>query len=309
VSQLNYHNSDSIEGTFSVRQVVFWNGLHYLIIDKGAFDGSSPDNNTTAYQELAKITTNGYIEEVDFILYDFNDDVIIWQEDKRGNKWNPDGVDSFQRGNDLYKNVYVNNGANIDSINQRGTILSITLFDTVTVVFDNTNEGQITGCTFGGGSIINCNFNLGKTLDLCSIAPIADITFDNTKSYAYKTINSLASNFEADLNMDSLSIYTGTQLIIPTNLNYVGVFTIINNTGQTITKIVNLPASHKVRFYVENGNTQLFSHTTIANPAVNLLVSDAAAVNTIVGRADGSDFIEYELSGRKNRRYNAVIAA
>jgi hypothetical protein len=109
--------------------------------------------------------------------------------------------------------------------------------------------------------------------------------------------------------MDSLSIYTGTQLIIPTNLNYVGVFTIINNTGQTITKIVNLPASHKVRFYVENGNTQLFSHTTIANPAVNLLVSDAAAVNTIVGRADGSDFIEYELSGRKNRRYNAVIAA
>jgi len=290
--------------------IVFWNGNHYVVTDDAAFAGTDPSATPLAYTLLTKSVANGYIEEVDFILYDFTNDTIIWQEDERGNKWNPDGVDSFQRGNDLYKNVYVNNGANIDSINQRGTILSITLFDTVTVVFDNTNEGQITGCTFGGGSIINCNFNLGKTLDLCSIAPIADITFDNTKSYAYKTINSLASNFEADLNMDSLSIYTGTQLIIPTNLNYVGIFTLRNNGAVTITKITNFPeAVPKIRFYIQAGNSKIFDHTAIGSAVADNLVSDAAAINTIVGRTNGSDFIEYEKAGNLNRRYNAVILA
>ena len=53
----------------------------------------------------------------------------------------------------------------------------------------------------------------------------------------------------------------------------------------------------------------MFSHAAIVGAILDQLVSDAAATNTITGRTNGSDFIEYERAGNLNRRYNAVILA
>ncbi len=102
------------------------------------------------------------------------------------------------------------------------------------------------------------------------------------------------------------------RITIPTDYNYIGIFTLINNTGQTITQINGLPTTHDCSFEVEDGNTQLFNHTAIGVAVVNNLVSDAAAVNTIVG--DNGDFLIYKkatIAGGiiVNQRINGVIAA
>jgi len=107
--------------------------------------------------------------------------------------------------------------------------------------------------------------------------------------------------------MANVSFFSAGTLTIPAFLNYVGEFTLINNSGQNIDKIVNLPTNHKTsKFKVEAGNTQTFSHTAIGSSVADNLVSDAATTNSIIGRANGSDVIEYEKSGTLNLRTNIV---
>jgi hypothetical protein len=181
---------------------------------------------------------------------------------------------------------------------------------------NNTHEGFIQYTSFSGMGTWQANFNATKGLYGCNIESYNSWTFDNTcggliNGYEGKSIVGNYSDFPATLDMTDGEDYdlASTTLTIPTNNKYIGIFTLNNNAGATITKIVNIQTYLKTRFYVESGNTQLFSHETIATASANELVSDAAAINTIVGRINGSDFIEYEKSGTLNRRYNAVILA
>lgn len=286
--------------------VVIWDGLHYESVT-GAV-GTAPSGDVVNWVLVPKSAAD-YIEEVDFILYDFDNDAIFERHDKRGNKWNPSYITSFQAGNDQTLGNVVSHQSDVNIINQRGLITNNT--------FAGTNNGYLiadnnfTGF-FRNNYLKDTNITIEgtATVEVCNIQLTSgSIVFETGVLHQNKTINDLGSTFEADLDMDDAAIYTANQLTIPTTLNYIGIFTLRNNGAVTIDKITNLPSTHKVRFYVQAGNSKLFSHTTITNPAVDLLVSDAAAINIIVGRADGSDFIEYELSGRKNRRYNAVIAA
>lgn len=287
--------------------IVFWNGNHYEVIDDAAFAGTDPSATPLAYTLLSKSVANGYIEEVDFIFYDFANDKIIKRVDERNNEILYDGINNFQWGNDLVKaNKNISNNS-FFIINQRGIFLRNTMIGACSVVCDETHEGTVVSCNFNGGTAFFCNLDSGELLQNCSIDTNVSIVFDPTKSYSNKSINSLGSTFEADL--DIASAFAAGTLTIPVTYNYIGIFNLLNSAGETIDEIVNLPTTHKCRFYPTVGATQLFSHSAIAGATANQLVSDAAAINTITGRTNGSDFIEYEKAGNLNRRYNAVIAA
>lgn len=292
------------EGTFTNGTIVFWNGLHYEVTDDGAFDTTDPATNVLAYTLLSKSIANGYIEEVDFILYDFANDSITRRIDKRNNDVQLTSISVFQWGNNsVARNTLINEGY-YNCINNRGTIQNNTLTDNVTVTSDNTNEGSISSSIFSGSSTYTANFSGVGKLKKCTLSPsyYVTIVFKPTVDHDGKTFNGLGSTFEAELDMDDVAIYAANQLTIPTTLNYVGIFTLRNNGAVTIDKITNLPITHEVNFYVQSGNSKLFDHTAIGAAVADELVSDAAAINTIVGRTNGSDRIGYRRSGNLNVR-------
>jgi len=297
----------SNQGTYSNNDIVFWNGIMYQVIDDTQFGSNDPESNSNAYASLTKNVTNGYILESHSLSYDvFDTDSILERKDKRGNIVNGPG-NFFQWGNDnVEKNVDQTNI--IDCINQRGQIQLNIVNSTRSVYVSNLFTASIRKCYFG----VNANVVLNDCILSGCVFNSKNVLFElsNGVSFIEKAVDELRSTFNADLDMSDASVFSAGELNIPTELNYIGEFTLINNTGQTISKIVNLPDTHRTtRFYSESGNTQSFQHVAVAGAVADTLNADAVSTNAIIGRSDGSDFIEYERSGIKNIRTNIVKLA
>jgi len=287
--------------------IVFWNGNHYEVTDDAAFAGKDPSDNSLAYTLLSKSVVNGYIEEVDFILYDFVGDSIFKRQDKRGNDINTNYVNSFQWGNDVVTDVVVVKSSDIDIQNQRGSISRIKIQgqnngylsadNNFTGVFVNNYIFETSISLTGAGAFIS-----GCSFEYCQ----GGIYFNGGESYNSKQINQLGSTFEATID---LTMFSSGTLTIPTNLNYIGIFT-NQDIGGNIDEIVNLP-NHLTTFKSIVGVNYSFVHSNVAGATINQLISDAATTNTIVGAHN--DFIQYNkvvVNGvNVNQRYNAVIAA
>lgn len=114
--------------------------------------------------------------------------------------------------------------------------------------------------------------------------------------------------------IDMSTAFVAGVLTIPAPDQEADIFNLINNSGAVITEIVgNSTVIGKIqRFAPQVGFSYDFSHAGVAAATNNQLISDAAAINTVVG--DDGAVIEYErvtISGGRvvNRRYNAVIPA
>lgn len=296
-----------------------WNGFHYLNLTGAT--GTAPNGDAVNWQLIPKSTTD-YIEEIDFIQYDFANDWLIRREDKRGNKvrgysdeFGDTAIDYFQWGNDAVTFNRIEGASTYECYNNRGILFNNYSYDTVNMVSSQANVGTVESSCFKGNTNVTCDFNTNKGLKYCEVrasaSTIGSVVFDTTALYEKNKLDVGYSDFPANLDMTDGQAYAlaTTTLTVPTSLKYVGIFTLINNSGASTSKIVELPTNHKLRFYVAAGNTQIFSHTAIAGAVADQLISDAAAANTITGRTNGSDFIEYERAGNLNRRYNAVISA
>lgn len=295
-----------LAGLVANTSVTIWNGLQYTNLT--GVVGTAPDGDLVNWAVIPK-TNLTYIQEIDFILYDFVGDSIIEINDKRNNKIvTAQAVENFQFGNDSVRNNTVISNGLLSCINQRGVVINNVVESNGALVLSELHEGTIRFCSFIANQV-NGDLDAGIEYTECYFDLIFNITLVPSVSQIDKKISKNESTFEIDLDMTDGADYTlaTTTLDITTDRNYFGIFNLLNNTGQTISKISNLPSTHKSRFYVENGNTQLFNHNTIIGAVANMLVSDAAAINTITGRINGSDLIEYEKAGNLNRRYNAVI--
>lgn len=302
--------------SFDNGSIVFWNGLHYIVIDDGGFDTTDPATNGDAYEILVKSVANGYIEEVDFILYDFVNDVILERQDKRGNKVANYVNNSFQWGTDRVANNIISNSASYTCINQRGVIIANTLLETVIISTDNTNEGTITGNLFKGSPFLTINKALGTFMLNCDIYLTDNIvfgyTFNINSTDIGKQFTSLGSTFETTLDMDDVSFYdAGTDtLTVPIDLNYIGLINLLNCAANPILKITNLPNVGEVEFKVATpADTVVFTNTAIGLAVANNLVADVVGVNTLTGRTNGNDFIRYRKSGTLNVRTTGSIMA
>lgn len=283
--------------------VVAWNGLQYVNIT-GSNGGTNPSVDTTNWTVMPKATNlSNYYREVDDILYDFVADTLIYRADNRGNKISKN-LTAFQWGNDVSTNNVSDNSSTLNNINSRGETNRNILTSNSTLVLDNTFSGDFKNNILGESislTVINA-----ITIDSCSFLTGSTISI-GTNNHVSKTISSGFSNFESNIDM-STEFATGS-ITIPTSSNYVGIFNLINNSAQTISKIVNMPTNHECFFKVENGNNQIFSHTAIGSAVLDNLVSDAATSNTVTGRTNGGDYISYKRSGTLNVRSNVVILA
>ena len=112
--------------------------------------------------------------------------------------------------------------------------------------------------------------------------------------------------------MNSALIYdlATKKLIIPSDYSYCGIFTLTNTTSKTIEKIANSSSSHNSTFKPNNAEIVLFKHTLVSSATANDLLCDApSSTNTITGRTNGCDFIEYQNSGNLLLRFNLVVVA
>lgn len=296
----------SLEASISTGDIVFWNGLHYQVTDDAAFAGTNPAATPLAYTVLPKSAANvGYIREVDFVHYNIVGDYFAFRADNRDNKvWYNDGV--FQWGND---NVTKNTDTlgTFNCRNNKGSISNCYSNTTLGVLLSEANAGSIDSCVFGRNADVEFILSIAGLMDRCEFNSLDPLIFSGADSFTGECITESSSSFPVDLDMSDAGIFAAGVLTVPSAKNYAGIITLVNNTGQTISKIENTPSSRFIRFKVEAGNTQDFSHAAIGVAVADNLVSDAAAVNTIVGRANGSDFIDYRRSGNINVRENAAI--
>jgi len=296
--------------------IVFWDGIMYQVIDDTLFDTNSPDANASAYTPLTKNVNNGYILECDAIIYDFITDIILYREDKRSNRIRG-SIERFQWGND---NVINNNcqSFNFDIINQRGGFNNNTT-NLAALYLTNQNLGDISNNTFENSTIFSMDLSAGFSINYCTIKNIYT-SFDSNIDYSNCTANPGYSDFTMELDMSDAAIFSSNTLNLPVDYKHIGIYLLINNTGQTIQKITGIDdryaafptpsaAVFNKRFIVQAGNTQSFQNVAVAGAVANTLNADAVVVNTIVGRVDSSDYIEYAKSGTKNIRTNIVKLA
>jgi hypothetical protein len=98
-------------------------------------------------------------------------------------------------------------------------------------------------------------------------------------------------------------------LNIPIGSNYCGIF---NYTGLAVltSQIANLSANHRSTFTANAGSVLNFSHTLIGVAVANQLISNnSPIINSLIGRVNGNDVIEYGRSGIFNQRFNVIINA
>jgi len=160
---------------------------------------------------------------------------------------------------------------------------------------------QLTGASIGS-KILNCSFQNASSVIIASLTTVIN----------GKTINNGFSNFETSLDMNSALIYNvATQkLTIPTDFSYCGIFTLTNTTSNTIEKILNTSSFHNSTFKPNNAEIVLFKHTLVSAAVANNLLCDApSSTNTLTGRTNGCDFIEYQNSGTLLLRINLVVVA
>lgn len=304
--------------------IVFRDGLQYQMTDFASKDLTEPSINP-GYTLLPKSETNvGYIQEVDFILYDFFNDVIIKRICKRGNEICKEGIDIFQWGNDVVNYNTVKELGKMNCINSIASAIDTCIVSGYcSVVIGSDFEGTVSAnffdnqqntITFGSGSynVYGCTF--GKFPDAITLSEDVD---HNTKE-----ISTLGSTFECTLDLTDGADYDlgTTTLTIPTNLNYIGKF-FLTGVNCTIDKIIKDWAGnveYTPRSLAGAGviYAYTFNHAAVATLADNELVSDAGVPNVVNQRAFGrpSDSLKYETiigSGGNvyHKRINGEILA
>lgn len=127
----------------------------------------------------------------------------------------------------------------------------------------------------------------------------------------YSKIRSGFSNWVAYLDFNDITIWNGTNLTINSVYSYVGYFFTQNaNPATPIVKIINMPTNHDCNFSPVDTQQCAFQHTSIGVSVANDLVSNApVGIDIIIGRTNGTDFIQYRASGTKNIRTNLVLLA
>lgn len=151
-------------------------------------------------------------------------------------------------------------------------------------------------------------------IEFCEASDSNTVYLDNVlAAYSYKKIRKGYSNWELTVDCSNPANYdlpTLTLTIPPAGTNFYGIIILTNSTGLVIQKIVNESDNHITRFMPADTFSVSFKHTLISLAVANDLLCDApGSTNLITGRANGSDFIEYEVAGTMKRRYNLVLIA
>lgn len=176
------------------------------------------------------------------------------------------------------------------------------------LLITNGNGGSFQQNTIASALTIN---NLTNTFQSNNISlQNAIIIINSVSTFTFgKTCRDGYSNFEYTLDFNTdYNLGTQTLTIPATNTQHIGIFNLSNTASNTVTKIVNCPTYFPVNFVPNNAQVVSFAHTSITTAVADNLVSDAGTfTNTLNGRVNGSDFVEYKKSGNLLVRNNIVV--
>jgi hypothetical protein len=153
--------------------------------------------------------------------------------------------------------------------------------------------------------------SLTQTLTQCNFALSGvPITINSVSVFTIaKSCRNGFSNFETTLDFATQYNPGNLTLTIPSNSDHIGIFKLSNTASVIVQRIANCPANFVVLFQPNNGQVVNFKHVDISVAINNELISDAGAfTNTLAGRTNGSDFIEYKRSGTLLVRNNIAVA-
>ena len=120
-------------------------------------------------------------------------------------------------------------------------------------------------------------------------------------------------DFETILDLSDPSMYdlSTKTLNIPSAFTGFGVYYLLNSTGKIIEKITGYSGfTFDLTFLPVAGESVGFQHTLVASSFPHDLLCDAPAwLNTITGRTNGTDYMQYKKSGDRLIRSNLVLLA
>lgn len=251
------------------------------------------------------------------------------------NNINSDSIVSINNNNAWKGEFYDNNIANSSSV-----VIAGTTFPTSVIAYNNIlSKSSISAGNIGAGSDIIGNHlsqessiswsTLAGSITKCTISNFSLLTFVTctalggfltcvisanltvsipsvTTVYTNKSVIIGYSNWEGTL--DFTTDYAANILTVPAALNYCGIFNCTNTAAASVQKIVNWPTNHEAKLIP--ANTEVFDvvHTTIGLAVADNMVSGpVATTDTLTGRVNGSDFVQYGNSGNLRIRTNIVI--
>lgn len=176
-----------------------------------------------------------------------------------------------------------------------------------TSILDETNIIQ---CFTSNGSIFTIGPNpIGLLFAItgCEVSDFNKVDLTTiTQNYTNYKIRKGFSNWEWDL---SLADYLAGQLTIPLTKNYAGIYTCTGLGGFVVDSLLNLSYNHNAKFKASNLNVVSFAQTLIGVAVPNNLVSASLGVSNLIGRTDGFDFIEVEMSAKLVQTTKIIINA
>lgn len=147
-------------------------------------------------------------------------------------------------------------------------------------------------------NVIGCNISDNNIVDLATV----------TTNYSNYTIFRGYSNWEYDLDFDTVGVHAGLILTIPPILSYVGIFNAVNSLGKNTAQIVNPPSNHEFTIIPTGtpvGNIFRINYpipsvaVAVANDIIELQNQYSASVfdYNITYRANGCDYAVFKKLG------------
>jgi len=170
--------------------VYFFNGQNqYKLFNINQLNGTNPTINTSAYVLLG---TSSYILEWDRIIYDFENDEVLYRMDKRNNLVNNSSFNTFQFGNNNVHDFKINSSSSIVNILNNTGIITGNISGTNSNVSLFNNTGSITLNVNGNSNTININYNSG----------IIDIDVKNSTISANYNSGQLIGKYSNNVNIN-----------------------------------------------------------------------------------------------------------
>lgn len=267
---------------YSNGMVVFWDGLHYQVTDDTAFDGTNPIANTAAYTVLPKSAPDvGYIQEVDFVIYDYAGDIVFVRWDKRLNKAAFNAISGFQWGNDACYLNTADDGGVINCVNQRGQVYACRAF-AGQMIFDETHEGAAEALIVSAhGVSLIANKDSISTVQGCIVGIVITATLDVSSGDLDKYIQPGISTFEVTIDI------TGLTTLDLTGFEHCGIINLIStNPTESIDTITNAPIKFPFRLIPEDGLTVTVVSTSAGSAAPGDICLENNTNVILVGRSE-----------------------
>jgi hypothetical protein len=241
--------------------VCMWNNFHYKNLT-GSNGITNPNLDTTNWVLLSKSVTNGYIQEIDFVLYDEATNRIIFREDKRLNQvdkndsYGDDNYETFalfQWGNDNVQNNIVKGYSVFKNFNN--LVIGTPATPPQSAIFGNTLLSSYCLLESNSGYFYNNNLETYSTVQIT---------------------NNLGSFDNNNLFSSSFTILDELEIACQINQN-----TLINST-------VGVVGSSQRLFQFNQLNNTTFNFTTMAGTIAYLITNNAIWNVTLSDSVSGS---------------------